>query len=487
MKVTLKHNIDKKGIEIHFDGALSKQVKALLRAFHFGYSRNQKMWYKGGITNQTIRFAKSLKNVIENELPLSEVEIEPSLEDTVENLEAKRYSIITIKFINDEGEKDDIDWLVFETNGDGAQLLGQKFADSMYEGKVISVQAIPKNYIRKARKIFGANRIIDSAYQDTPTLDGFEVIGETSKEVSVELKSNEKENHVKTKEERKEDDLQLMRENIILPVGIEEPFATKTVFIRDAEKIRANNPELQSITNDNLSSASAINLFKLSQMSHPNDYGLEVKRGDLHDHWLDKGEDLFKQLKYPLDDNYPYINIHSGYSSVKPLIQELYWSSNKEKSWWAVIEHYRPIADIEKAIKDIKSLIAELENLQTQFVNPKTKKPFGKYKEEYRELEWEKERYIESLDVIKNYSEENKNEKQIDMGTTDFKIGKNLEQFLPKQQLEYLMHLDKAGKQELAPVVARLEKEMAAIPKKPGKEISSPKSLDTCPYSIRCA
>jgi len=193
-------------------------------------------------------------------------------------------------------------------------------------------------------------------------------------------------------------------ENVLVPTHAKEPFQSGKISIDDIEDLKKNFPNLYQIKTEELPSASALELFQLSQMPHPIEYGIQVYRGDLLSEWENRGADAFEQLGFPTAMNYPYVNIHTGYRSVSTLGSILGIEDNRFK-WWAVVEHGRPIADLSKGIVIIDSLVTDLLIEQQKYVNPKTKRPKSKPedKEAYSDISFKVSRLKLSKQVITNY------------------------------------------------------------------------------------
>ncbi len=190
--------------------------------------------------------------------------------------------------------------------------------------------------------------------------------------------------------------------NVLIPSEGEEPFVSGSLYVGDGEKLEKQFPALWKLTNKDLPSTNALEMFYLSQMSHPIDYGIKISRGELLREWENRGEELFKELGFPIDRNYPYVNIHTGYGSVDSLGKEI---NENHAHWWSVMEHYRPIANMDKAIEIIEQEIIKIEVAQRSYTNPKTGKVKSdkESKEEHRSLEWDKERLVESKSVVEDY------------------------------------------------------------------------------------
>ena len=190
--------------------------------------------------------------------------------------------------------------------------------------------------------------------------------------------------------------------NVLIPDGVAPPFDSGKVKIAIARKVREVLPHLLELTDADLPDTSAMDLFRLSQMAHPTDYGFKVNRGALLKVWNEKGEALFEALGYPTALNYPYVNIHSGYQSVYPLSAII---GEAPSRWWAAIEHYRPVADMDTAMEIIDEKIAELRDLQLTHTNPNTGKVKTKKedKQSYRELGFDIEYLENSKTVVRKY------------------------------------------------------------------------------------
>ncbi|EDP94648.1 N-6 DNA methylase [Kordia algicida OT-1] len=197
-------------------------------------------------------------------------------------------------------------------------------------------------------------------------------------------------------------------ENVLVPIHAKEPFESGKVSADHIEDLKKNFPHLYDIKTDELHNASALELFQLSQLPHPRHYQMQVYRNDLLKEWEKRGEEAFKQLGFPTDMNYPYVNIHAGYRSVTTLASALENSFEPEKSrlkWWAVVEHGRPIANLAKGIVIIDKLISDLVTQQQKYINPRTKRPKTKpaYKQAYRDISFKLSRLKLSKQVITNY------------------------------------------------------------------------------------
>ena len=186
--------------------------------------------------------------------------------------------------------------------------------------------------------------------------------------------------------------------NVLLPEDSSEPFWSGSIFWSNSELTRETSPNLLNLTNDNLDTASAVELFELSQMAHPTEHGFLVNRSDLLSEWEKRGEKAFKEIGFPTNPDHPYVNIHIGYKSVSSLGR-----ISEESKWWSVVEHYRPIADPVKALEILDFEIGTLYNLRAQTINPKTGKPKGSEKEKYQRLTFDIESLLANKELIEDF------------------------------------------------------------------------------------
>jgi len=191
--------------------------------------------------------------------------------------------------------------------------------------------------------------------------------------------------------------------NVLIPQGIKEPFLSQTFTKQDKKSLLQRFPDLAKLNDDNLSSAGALELFELMQMAHPSDYGINVSRSAMLHEWEKRGKELFEQLGYPVDNNYPYVNLYLGYESIESLGEILSDNNKENNQWWALAEHYRPVADVKKAIEIIDELIDKQKEEKQTLINPKTGKPKLEYKHLVRDNELTIEHFEESKEVLQHY------------------------------------------------------------------------------------
>ncbi|TGV03588.1 N-6 DNA methylase [Flavivirga rizhaonensis] len=192
--------------------------------------------------------------------------------------------------------------------------------------------------------------------------------------------------------------------NVLVPAQAGEPFQSGGLYVNERDFLKIKFPELYKISDDNINKASGLELFQLSQMAHPKDFGIDVNRSTVLQEWESRGREAFKDIGFPTDLNYPYVNIHVGYKSVSPLGVEVQAHEDKHK-WWAVVEHARPIADLAKGIAIIDEKLMEFVEQRLEVINSKTGKPKTdkKSKEIYSDISWQIERLEKSKQVILDY------------------------------------------------------------------------------------
>nr|WP_193743781.1 N-6 DNA methylase [Nonlabens ulvanivorans] len=192
--------------------------------------------------------------------------------------------------------------------------------------------------------------------------------------------------------------------NVLVPTKAGEPFQSGGLNLSDANFMRMKFKRLYKITDDTIDQASGLDLFRLSQMAHPNDYGINVNRSTVIREWESRGREAFEEIGYPTDLDYPYVNVHTGYKSVSTLASQI-GANDDRHQWWSAVEHSRPIADLAKGIVIMDSLLMELVEKKLELVNPKTNKPRTdkQSKEAFNDIEWEISRLERSKLVIQDY------------------------------------------------------------------------------------
>jgi hypothetical protein len=192
--------------------------------------------------------------------------------------------------------------------------------------------------------------------------------------------------------------------NVLVPTGTTEPFLSHNFQLFDMKSVlKTNFPHLLKINENNLSKASALEMFELIQMAHPTDYGIDVSRMQMLEEWEKRGRQLFEEIGFPTDNIYPYVNLYLGYESIEPLGGILSDNNKEGNEWWAVAEHCRPIADAGKALEIIQHQIQKQKNEKKGLINPKTNKPKLEYKQLAQDIDHTVENLEDSKEVIQHY------------------------------------------------------------------------------------
>lgn len=192
--------------------------------------------------------------------------------------------------------------------------------------------------------------------------------------------------------------------NVLVPVGLREPFLTeKFGHNKIASVIKSDYPSLLRLNEDNLATATALEMLQIVKMSHPTNYGINVERSDMLREWERRGKELFKDLGYPIQKNYPYVNVHVSYESVDALETILFDLNRDGNQWWTVADYWFPVADMHEALNYVAKLTKELVEQQNSFANSKTGKPKGDKREEYRSIQYKLNSLAESKQVIEDY------------------------------------------------------------------------------------
>ncbi|WP_046756614.1 Eco57I restriction-modification methylase domain-containing protein [Kordia jejudonensis] len=202
---------------------------------------------------------------------------------------------------------------------------------------------------------------------------------------------------------------------VLVPILANEPFQSGGVYVNERENLKIDFPELYTITAKELPNISGVNLFRLSQLGHPQEYGIDISRRAVHNEIEHRGESLFEEIGFPTDINYPYININTGYNSIQSL-KYVIDKDGKNHWWWTALEHWRPVADIPKATAYIDNEIAKLLVDQQEYINPTTKRVKTKkeYREAYYNLDFEIKNLKKSKVCLKEYLTDSIEEELID-------------------------------------------------------------------------
>ena len=174
MEIEIRYNEERNGIEIEFPGKPDKEILDQLRGHSFKWHRRGRYWYAGFSTARK-EFVESLSDQTMDSEELKSIVLIPSYEPSSENVEQKRYSLVSI-FYQDLMEKTRIEeFLVFETGRESAKEMGLQFGRKRHGENLVQVHAYPRNYIRKARGLFASGKIIRASDLNSEEGGGGEV------------------------------------------------------------------------------------------------------------------------------------------------------------------------------------------------------------------------------------------------------------------------------------------------------------------------
>lgn len=163
-------------------------------------------------------------------------------------------------------------------------------------------------------------------------------------------------------------------------------------------------PELEEFDHKftgNLDTAPPEDLWLLSQMAHPKDYGFYVPRYAVLSEWEkeSRGKEAVESLGFPTDISYPYKNRHSGSISSLGMVLGSETSYTKHRystryEWWHVIESWFPIKNIDLEIKNVQDDIL----LYSSYIKKCNKKSHNSI---LNSLTWTHSKLISSLELLK--------------------------------------------------------------------------------------
>ncbi len=367
-----------------------------LEVYPRNYKRKARLLYDEGKIIHREPKEKNEPKKEENKAPIAVV-----VDDYITETPPNEFREVTVLVIHELEE------LEQKLKGEAETIIATTIND--LEDALEQVREIPfKNHLQKAILIYkdwvndldADTRLIASASMSklTQLLDGTSIddIHDSSEDITISKDIFNRDHIVP---------------NVLVPAQAGEPFQSGGLTIGDGNFLKFKFPQLYKITDDNLSEVSPLALFQLSQMAHPKDYGMFVNRSTLLQEWENRGREAFLKLGYPIDLDYPYVNIHTGYKSVSTLGKEIGAYDDRHR-WWSSVEHSRPVADLDKGVTIIDELLLELVEKKTEFINPRTNKPKTdkKSKEAVSDIEWEMERLERSKQVIVDYQNKDKTE-----------------------------------------------------------------------------
>lgn len=159
MELSITENKKKKGIELSFSKELPKELSTFLKEIGFKEAlRDQRKWYADAHPAY-INFATSLKEVFSKDGNYQSISLYPSFQPSIENIDANRFSVITIYYQGKEKAQQQ-DYVLFDSYKKVALEIATQFAMLKYGDTLKHIEVYPRNYKRKARQLFEVGKII---------------------------------------------------------------------------------------------------------------------------------------------------------------------------------------------------------------------------------------------------------------------------------------------------------------------------------------
>lgn len=234
MKVDISYNDELNGIELRFSEKPSAEIiQEVKKKMGFRYSKRQNMWYATR-NAQRETFANDLQQALQSgkDPQHISIDVQPSNEPSEENIKHRKFSYVTIYFKDANGKGDTERFVLFEPSKNLALDIATQFAQNIYGDSLEKVYVYPRNYVREARKLLAAGKIITGTGKPSLAEKVKEEVKQTAPKIltakeKLEVLSAFGKFHQKRKEEFPE-------------VSIEE----HELPIQFGSWLRANRPEL---------------------------------------------------------------------------------------------------------------------------------------------------------------------------------------------------------------------------------------------------
>lgn len=166
MQLSITHNTDKKGIELSFSEELPKELSTFLKEIGFKESlRDTQKWYADAHPAYK-KYAEELSEVIAKEEDWQNIKLNPSFKPSLENINANKFSVVTIYFRGSE-KAEQQDYVLFDSYKKVALEVATHFAVAQYGEALKHIEVFPRNYKRKARQLFKDGNIIHRKPEET--------------------------------------------------------------------------------------------------------------------------------------------------------------------------------------------------------------------------------------------------------------------------------------------------------------------------------
>ncbi len=169
MKVSITHNKEKNGLEINFSQDLPKGFGEHL--IHLGFKKSRTtddVWYVR-FSPAYENYAKALVDALNQELDPFSVQLKPSYETSLDNIDHNRFSRVTITYKDEQdSEEKKIHYVVFDALLRSATIMAERFAKEHYGDRLINVLVSARNGKVDSRHAFHEGRIITGESPSKP-------------------------------------------------------------------------------------------------------------------------------------------------------------------------------------------------------------------------------------------------------------------------------------------------------------------------------
>ncbi|MDH5415339.1 MAG: DUF1249 domain-containing protein, partial [Flavobacteriaceae bacterium] len=210
MKVDISYNDELNGLELHFSEKPSPSIIAEVKTkMGFRYSRAKNLWWAKK-TNQRVEFAEKLKETLSGEqIPENiSIEIQPSHAPSEENIKHRKFSYVTLWFLNENGKSETEKYVLFEPSKNLAIDIATQFGKNTHGDRFERVDVYPRNYVREARKLLAAGQIIKgtgSSQKSEETETVWVVYSSTGKIDSLQISEQKAKEYIQRRPEFSQD------------------------------------------------------------------------------------------------------------------------------------------------------------------------------------------------------------------------------------------------------------------------------------------
>jgi len=199
MKVDISYNEELNGIELHFSEKPSPDIISEIKTkMGFRYNRNKNLWWAKK-NKQRVTFAETLQETLSKQTGAEKISIsvEPSHAPSEENIKHRKFSYVTLWYKGKDGNSTTEKYVLFEPSKNVAIDIATQFGKNTYGDRFERVDVYPRNYVRDARKLLAAGKVIAGTgntqppktddtvwvvYSSTGTIDSLQISEQKAKE-----------------------------------------------------------------------------------------------------------------------------------------------------------------------------------------------------------------------------------------------------------------------------------------------------------------